>query len=127
MNSTFVHDSDFANYEKVDGLVMADIETFYAHTQANRPKLLGDNDCRKFYSDCTCSVCQKKRVAGEGDVQSIFDKYIRIVPSETYKLSRHMYLLCPSEIPAFIFKWRVWRKFCCSRGYSLPVRANVMV
>lgn len=90
---------------------MADLETYYATTGARRPYLLTeDRDTRKFYSDCTCRICQKKTAAGEGDITSIFDGYSNIVPSNANDLSRHMYLLCPSELPAFVFKWRIWRK-----------------
>lgn len=92
---------------------MSDLETFYANPRVTPPTLLEDNDYRKFYSDCMCRVCQRKTVAGEGDVKSVFEDYNIIVPSKTRRLRRHMYLLCPSEIPAFVFKSRAWRKFCC--------------
>ncbi|KAK7710327.1 hypothetical protein SLS64_005912 [Diaporthe eres] len=55
-------------------------------------------------------ICQRKTAAGEGDVESIFEDYNSIVPSETNELTRHMYLLCPCELPAFVFKWRVWQQ-----------------
>lgn len=105
---------------------MADLETYYATTNARRPNLLPRSDCRKFNSDCVCIICQKNTAAGEGDVESIFDDFNEIVPSKVNDLSRHMYLLCPSQIPAFIFKWRIWRKFCCHRVHLLSWRTDVI-
>ena len=93
--------------------MIADLETYYATTNARRPILLEESDCRKYYSDCTCRICQEKTAAGEGDVKSIFDDYNDIVPSEANDLTRHMYLLCPRQLPAFVFKWRSWRKLRC--------------
>jgi hypothetical protein len=98
---------------------MADLETYYATTNARRPILLEESDCRKYYSDCTCRICQEKTAAGEGDVKSIFDDYNFIVPSEANDLSRHMYLLCPRRLPAFVFKWRSWRKLRCDAIHPL--------
>lgn len=120
--STFVHGSDSDVDGQVDGLAMSDLETFYATNQANPPTLLEDNDCRKFYSDCTCSVCQERAVAGKGDVKSVFKDYNNIVPREIDQLSRHMYLLCPSQILAYVFKLRSWCRSCCGQSYSKPWR-----
>ncbi|KAI7779314.1 Protein MSP1 [Diaporthe eres] len=113
-------------YNEIDGLVMADLETFYATTNTRRPTLLQDSDCRKFYSDCTCRICQEKTAAGEGEVKSIFDDYNSILPSEASDLSRHMYLLCPRELPAFVFKWRTWQ-WLHVKNFSVPEFQNDMI
>lgn len=94
---------------------MSDLETFYANKHITPPTLPADNDCRRYCSDCTCWVCQNQTIAGEAHVKSEFDAYNKISPRTVKYLSRHMYLLCPSHIPAYNFKSRVWRKFCFDR------------
>lgn len=112
----FGYGPDFSNDGQIDGLVMSDLETFYETTSFARPELLGESDCRKFYSDCACIVCQKRAVAGKGDFKATFDDYNRIVPSEKRELKPNMYLLCPSYLWAYVFKLRTWRRSCCHQS-----------
>lgn len=83
------------------------------------PGLLEDTDCRRWSSDCTCSVCQHKFLDGSRQVKSPFDDYNNIVPGERESLTRHMYLLCPYNMHGFVFKMRTWRKSKRSQGHSV--------
>lgn len=89
---------------------MIDLETCYKERSSERPALLEDTDCRRWSSDCTCNVCQKRNVEGPRKLESPFDDYNDIVPDAGGKLTFHMYLLCPSSIYALVFKMRKWGK-----------------
>ncbi|KAJ4410998.1 hypothetical protein N0V82_009102 [Gnomoniopsis sp. IMI 355080] len=95
-------------YNEIEGLVMADLETYFEQT-GQRPDLLENTDCRKWSSDCTCDVCQKRALEGPRKVKSPFDDYNEIVPAERKTLIPHMYLLCPSSMRGFVFKLRTWQ------------------
>lgn len=92
---------------QLDSLVMADLWTYYAGPHS-RPSLMKDDDCRVWYSDCTCRICQERAIEGRGNVKSIFRVYNRIVPTKDDELTRHEYLLCPGQIFAYVFKLRTW-------------------
>ena len=71
---------------------------------------LDDIGCRTFFTDCTCPVCEQRRVTGERKVLALFEDYNGLSPTETDELEVHQYLLCPFEMPAFVFKTRAWGK-----------------
>lgn len=89
---------------------MADLETYYSGQGSDgdkeQPGLLGDGDCRRWSSDCTCSVCKSK--GARRSMESKFEDYNDIVPSRREELTRHHYLLCPDDMHSFVFKLRVW-------------------
>ncbi|KUI67664.1 hypothetical protein VM1G_03035 [Cytospora mali] len=43
-------------YNEIDGLVMVDLENYYETYPDLRPLLVADVDCKRWSSDCTCSV-----------------------------------------------------------------------
>lgn len=114
---------------------MLDLEACYEgmHKQPGmhrQPNHMSDDDCRLWYSDCTCRVCQEKAAKGQRTTDSIFREYNSIVPRDGHELTRHMYLLCPSSIPAFVFKLRKWGESCfytldCCRPWKH--QANMMM
>ncbi|KUI53387.1 Protein MSP1 [Cytospora mali] len=95
-------------YNMIDGLVMTDMESYYAKYPPSRPSLLEDTDFRRWVSDCSCSVCKQRALHGGGNVASIFEDYTNKTHEEWEDLTRHMYLLCPGHIPAYVFKLRKW-------------------
>ncbi|ROW06834.1 hypothetical protein VMCG_04098 [Cytospora schulzeri] len=96
-------------YNEIDGLVMADVASYYAKRPSWRPALMDDTDFRRWSSDCTCGVCEKRALQGGRSVASIFEEYDCITLEDRDELTRHMYLLCPKHIPAFVFKMRRWQ------------------
>lgn len=91
---------------QVDGLVMVDMESSDSEKACLKP----NTDCRDFISDCVCRVCRKRHEIGDKKMLALFEDYCYISPTELDQLSNHQYLLCPYQIPAFIFKTREWGK-----------------
>jgi hypothetical protein len=87
---------------------MVDLEGYYEGPLSTaRPDQMKDDDCRNWLSDCQCAVCRsRKKAAGE----PLFMSYNNITPVQWDELTPHQYLLCPFEIPAFVFRTRTWGK-----------------
>jgi len=87
---------------------MVDMEGYFEDPSVvERPLFLDNTDCRNWLSDCRCAVC-KARGKEDRDTQPLFDEYNSISPSDYDDLTPHQYLLCPSQIPAFVFRTRTW-------------------
>lgn len=89
---------------------MVDMESYYERCPEEQPNLLEDLDCRRWSSDCACSICAQRTLHSGGAVASVFDSYNNITLESSDELTRHKYLLCPRHIPAFVFKLRKWGK-----------------
>ncbi|KAI1744781.1 P-loop containing nucleoside triphosphate hydrolase protein [Xylaria scruposa] len=106
--------------KEVDGLVMADMKSYYAHT-SNKMRLMDTGDCRNWSSDCKCGACIRK-MTNEKDSSktvSLFEDYNCITIERTENLTPHQYFLCHFEIPAFVFKTRTWETLHV-RDFSEP-------
>lgn len=88
---------------------MTDMKQYYTHESHLKPQFISDSDQRNWISDCTCSVCKRgKRTTPQLTKEDWSNFYVM---SATSELSSTEYLLCPSEIPAFIFRTRTWGKY----------------
>lgn len=85
---------------------MVDMESY----ERKKEILFESDNCRNFISDCICRVCRKRRETAGKKVLALFEDYNDISPMERSDLTDHQYLICPSRIPAFIFKTRQWGK-----------------
>jgi hypothetical protein len=93
---------------QIEGNVMVDLEGFYAGAGSlQRPDLLDNDDCRKWLSDCQCAVCRTRK---KEPSEPLFIDYNAITPIFWDELTPHQYLLCPFDIPAFVFRTRTWEK-----------------
>lgn len=92
---------------------MVDQESYYSRQPDRAPDLMGDIDCKRWSSDCACDTCGRGASYGRRSVATAFEDYQHILSStgNRKELTRHMYLLCPKKIPAFVFKLRRWGKF----------------
>ncbi|KAG6362329.1 hypothetical protein INS49_010559 [Diaporthe citri] len=104
-------DSSTFPFNKVEGLVMTDMQQYYTANSRLKPDFLDGSDLRRWISDCICAVCRMKSINLETSAQSIFEKYCKKTRLTSPKLTDHQYLLCPFEIPAFVFKTRTWDTF----------------
>ncbi|KAI1750558.1 P-loop containing nucleoside triphosphate hydrolase protein [Xylaria castorea] len=98
--------------KEIDGLVMADMKSYYAHT-STKLNLMDTSDCRNWISDCKCEVCKSKMTnkKDSSKIVSLFEDYNYIAIESTTTLTPHQYFLCHFEMPAFVFKTRTWGKF----------------
>ncbi|KAI0448307.1 P-loop containing nucleoside triphosphate hydrolase protein [Xylaria acuta] len=106
--------------QEVDGLVMADMKSYYAST-SNKLYLMDMADCRNWTSDCKCEVC-KSKIADKKDgskTTSLFEDYNHIAIETQSTLTPHQYFLCRFEMPTFVFKTRTWETLHM-RGFSEP-------
>ncbi|ROW17124.1 hypothetical protein VPNG_01370 [Cytospora leucostoma] len=110
-------------YNEIDGLVMVDLKSFYAKYPQMRPNFMGDKDCRRWSSDCTCVICEELVKDGGQSVTSIFGDYNFVTREH---ITRHMYLLCPNHVPAFVFKLRTWNSLNVANMVE-PVFQNDMI
>lgn len=85
---------------------MTDMQEYYANI-STKPNFLDDSDLRKWVSDCICDVCRKS-IKLETEMDFILAEYCKTTRIVSPELSDHRYLLCPYEIPAFVFKTRTW-------------------
>jgi hypothetical protein len=89
---------------------MLDIDMY--HQSHNKSVLILDDsiydDLRAWQSDCSCTVCKQTKTGSDKAMASLFENYVSIDPSKTETLTGHQYMLCPVEIPAFVFRTRVW-------------------
>ena len=88
---------------------MVDLEDYHGGSTW-KPDLIDDNDCRNWVSDCQCFVCKDRRKVAKEGRYHLFADYGFITPIQRDELTRHQYLLCPFEIPAFVFRTRNWGK-----------------
>lgn len=93
---------------QVEGLVMTDMQEHYAADYDSRPRVLDSSDLRRWTTDCNCAVCKQRSINLETGMRSIFEDYQSATPVDDPELSDHEYLLCPSQVPAFVFKTRTW-------------------
>jgi hypothetical protein len=89
---------------------MSDINAYYRENPELRPILMDADDLRQWQSDCACTVCTAQARDLELNKVAMFEDCDKIFPASTDELEDHQYLLCPTEIPVFCFKTRVWRK-----------------
>lgn len=92
-------------FRQVDGLVMTDVKQFYTDWINFKPKFIDRMDLGVWTSDCTCSACKQ----GKGTTRRTRDDWSTFeLMSDQSKLDPADYLLCPREIPAFVFRTRAW-------------------
>jgi hypothetical protein len=89
---------------------MADLVSYYSNDEKAMPSLMATSDCRDWSSDCTCSVCKQRKTDAPKKLKSLFEDYNIITLTHTKALTPHQYLLCPIEMPAFVFRTRTWGK-----------------
>lgn len=96
-------------FPQVDGLVMTDMKEYYTKEPLSKPAFIDRSDLRNWKSDCICSCCKQ----GNGTSPRLDKKdwsSFQIMSAKS-KLTDALYLLCPSEIPAFVFRTRIWGEF----------------
>lgn len=94
---------------KVEGLVMTDMQQYHSEPQSSRPVFLDNSDLRSWTTDCTCVVCKQRSINLDTEAESMFENFNGLTtPVNDPQLSDHEYLLCPFEMPAFVFKTRKW-------------------
>ncbi|KAI0487789.1 P-loop containing nucleoside triphosphate hydrolase protein [Xylaria cf. heliscus] len=106
--------------KEVDGLVMADMKSYYSST-LDTPDLMDTTDCRNLMSDCKCKVCKTKTADNKNcsNMVSLFEDYNLIKVEKRDTLTAHQYFLCSFDIPAFVFKTQTWEHLH-ARGFSEP-------
>lgn len=87
---------------------MTDVQQYYAAFFPSKPAFLDTSDLRRWTTDCTCAICKQRSINLETGARSIFEDYTLITRVGSQKLTDHEYLLCPFEVPAFVFKTRTW-------------------
>ncbi|KAI1659699.1 P-loop containing nucleoside triphosphate hydrolase protein [Daldinia decipiens] len=105
-------------YNEVNGLVMVDLKSYYERYQGE-VKLMDNNDCRNWNSDCKCPSCKNKNTDKEKKILALFDDYNMIGIETTETLTSHQYFLCSYEIKAFVFRTRSWESLH-TRHFSEP-------
>jgi hypothetical protein len=95
---------------EIDGLIMVDSNKYYTEFPSDKPILMDVSDCRKWISDCTCTVCKEHKGREAKKLQSPFESYNHITLERWHDLKLHQYLLCPKDIRAFVFRTRNWGK-----------------
>lgn len=99
---------------------MADSKSFYAENSFKKPNLMDGNDCRKWNSDCICTVRMNNKSVKTKKMTSLFEYYNYLTLESKSKLTNRQYLLCPNEMYGFVFRTRTW-----VRGASLmAVQSN---
>jgi hypothetical protein len=98
---------------QVEGLVMTDMQQYYAADFPSKPLFLDGSDLRRWATDCICAVCKQRSINLETGARSVFEDYTLITRIGSPELSEHEYLLCPFEVPAFVFKTRTWGESIC--------------
>ena len=84
---------------------MTDLVSYFTQNQYSKPELLDMSDLRNWISDCTCAVCGSRP---KNSVSSLFEEYNQMTVEDMGELTPHMYLLCPIEIEAYVFRTRTW-------------------
>lgn len=94
---------------QIDGLVMTDPKSHYAHSQP--PHLMDDTDCRNWVTDCVCATCRERKAdSSEKQITSLFGDYNYIDVEDEGELTAHQYLVCNFEMHAYVFSTRKWGK-----------------
>lgn len=92
-------------FQQVDGLVMTDMKQFYTDSPYRKPKFIDQIDLGVWTSDCTCPACKQ----GKGTTRRAWNNWSLFeMMSDKSKLGPAEYLLCPSVVPAFVFRTRAW-------------------
>ncbi|KAK4167749.1 ATPase [Cladorrhinum sp. PSN259] len=119
-------------HNNIDGLVMLDLKGYYTNAEGLQPPRLMDiSDCRPTLADGTCAFCKDKakgdaKETGEKRTVALFSDYRDIDIDDHDSLSDFQYLLCPVEIPGFVFKTRKW-EFLYIDNLSEPVFEEDMI
>lgn len=87
---------------------MTDMQQYYADNHTSKPQFTDVSDLRRWTTDCTCAVCKVRSVDLVAAARSNFEDYQTATRVDNPELTDHKYLLCPFEIPAFVFKTRSW-------------------
>lgn len=99
---------------------MTDLKAYFSDEGlGTSPDLLGYEDCRKWSSDCKCSVCRTKPT-DEAKSLALFEDYNHITIESTDELTTHQYFLCHYEMMSFIFRTRTWGKLLVHLWSVLP-------
>lgn len=97
---------------QVDGLVMTDMDAYYAENPISRPTLMGHSaDKRTWISDCTCSVCSHRRDNNMEKSSAPFESIYAIYPKNDQILKDLQAFLLPNKIWAYAFRTRSWGMF----------------
>ncbi|KAH6995840.1 hypothetical protein BKA56DRAFT_539060 [Ilyonectria sp. MPI-CAGE-AT-0026] len=98
-------------YNEVDGLVMADLKSYFSTSRREKPTLMDASDLRNWITNCSCSVCTKRKDTKSTQIVPMFDGYNYIpISTRGSSLSKHHYLICQQHIKAFIFGSRRWER-----------------
>lgn len=90
---------------------MTDMQQYYKAGTAPKPDFLDNSDIRRWRKDCTYAACKRRTMnLQEARTEFMFEGYYHITHIIAPELGTHQYLLCPFEIPAFVFKTRSWGK-----------------
>ncbi|KAM0563591.1 hypothetical protein ACHAPJ_001315 [Fusarium lateritium] len=96
-------------YNSIKTNVMVDVEAYLERFTYSKPDIMGTKDLRLGSSDCTCEVCKSRHATGQ-DVMYLYDNYRSISVKKNNELTWHQMFLCPTIIPAFVFRTRTWEK-----------------
>ncbi|KAF2104706.1 ATPase [Rhizodiscina lignyota] len=96
------------------------------HSGSRAPRLRDRTDLRNWNSDCTCSICRQPNRKHEKKTQPLFDGYNNITLEGWDDLNPHQYLLCPLEMPAFVFRTRTWEKLVVSQFQEPRYNENML-
>lgn len=98
-------------HNDVDGLVMVDMDAYFEDFRETRPLVLSsDSDSRTWISDCTCSVCNRRRDQSKENKSAIFSDFDGLSPKTIEELSDQHYFLLPSNLYAYVFRTRTWER-----------------
>ncbi|KAF4536434.1 ATPAse [Lasiodiplodia theobromae] len=103
----------------VDGAVMADLKQYFTLHDDNIPRIRTALDTQIWTTDCICSVCLERRKDSNNEMMAPFKHYDLTTLETRDELTRHEYLLCPFEMPVFVFKTRSWEHIHV-RDFSEP-------
>ncbi|OIW32701.1 P-loop containing nucleoside triphosphate hydrolase protein [Coniochaeta ligniaria NRRL 30616] len=94
---------------EVRGMVMTDMMSYYELPQKKQPMYMNTDDLRDFISDCRCQGCEifDKRYP-KAKKTSKFQDYTWNNRSARPILDDNKYLLCPYQLPVFVFGTRTW-------------------
>lgn len=87
---------------------MADLKKYLTLYSDRSPVVGTALDSRRWTTDCVCPVCLKRRNDSKSEIVEPFSDYDFTTLEHTDELTPHEYLLCPFEIPVFVFKTRSW-------------------
>lgn len=87
---------------------MADLKQYFTLHDDNIPRIRTALDTQIWTTDCICSVCLERRKDSNNEMMAPFKHYDLTTLETRDELTRHEYLLCPYEMPVFVFKTRSW-------------------